>query len=113
VLATLEAGKLGIGSDQDIEGWKGSGLKPPTPILWFFGFVLMWLLSYPTYLSYRSRYGVRNLFAAGIVSISMVVWFIPLWIIGSHTPHVRKTQFGIILVVGCKPERVWEGRAWN
>lgn len=86
VVATIEASKLGIGSDSDVAAWsqRGSGksfsLKPPTPIVWFFGFALMWILSYPSYLYYRSRYGLRNLIWAGFVSL--VIWLIPLTIVG-------------------------------
>lgn len=81
-LAATEASKLGIGSEADVAAWnqrsarKSFSLKPPTPVVWFFGFVLLWFLSYPGYLYYRSRYGARNLAAAALVS--MVIWFIPL-----------------------------------
>jgi hypothetical protein len=85
-LATMDASKLGIGSEEDIAAWNqnGSGktlkMKPPTPIVWFFGFVLLWFLSYPGYLYYRARYGARILIFDGLVS--MIVWLVPLGLVG-------------------------------
>jgi hypothetical protein len=91
-LATAEASKLGTGSEADVADWSayrserhpggGCGLKPPTPILWFFSFVFIWLFSYPHYLHYRGRYGLRSLLGAGLVA--MILWFIPLGIIGCN-----------------------------
>jgi len=48
MLAAIDSSKLGIGSDADLAAWKQRGgtgqsfaLKPPTPVVWFFGLVLM------------------------------------------------------------------------
>jgi hypothetical protein len=34
-----------------------------------FGMALLWLFVYPTYLYYRSKYGAKNLIAAGLFAM--------------------------------------------
>ena len=74
ILATIEAAQLGIGSNADIAAWKSRNdktatMKPPSPITWLFGMALLWLFVYPTYLYYRSKYGMKNLIGAGLFAM--------------------------------------------
>lgn len=64
ILATVEAYQLGIGGPDDVNE---KGVKRSGPIVWFFFITLVWIIGFPAYLYQRSRYGMRNLVAGGIV----------------------------------------------
>ncbi len=74
-LVAIEAGRLGFGSEPS-----RPRSERDSPIVWFFGMVLVWFISYPRYLYLRSRYGARNLIGAGL--FSMLLWLVPLAIVG-------------------------------
>jgi len=61
VVMTIEASQLGMGSET-------SGKRTTGPLMWFFGGVLFWVVCYPAYLFMRSRFGVANYLAGGIVA---------------------------------------------
>lgn len=78
VLGLIEAQKLGMGGPDEVKEWeeaekKSWSMKPPTPVVWFFAFVLVWFFAYPAYLYRRSHHGMKNLLGAGLVS--MILWF--------------------------------------
>jgi len=60
ILAAVEASQLGFGSSS-------SGKKETGPIGFFFGILLLWVISYPYYLYQRSKKGKKNLLAGGII----------------------------------------------
>ena len=63
ILGAVEANKIGIGSDSDItvKGAKRSG-----PTQWFVFLLLLWIVGFPSYLYWRSRYGRKNYLIGGI-----------------------------------------------
>jgi len=61
VVMAIEASQLGMGSET-------SGKRTTGPLIWFFGGVLLWVVCYPAYLFMRSRFGVANYLAGGIVA---------------------------------------------
>ena len=73
-LVSVEAGRLGFGADLS-----RPRSERDSPIVWFFGMVLVWFISYPRYLYQRSLYGARNLIGAGL--FSMALWLVSLGIV--------------------------------
>jgi hypothetical protein len=73
-LAAFEANELGFGKDN-----MESKLARVAPIWWFFSMVFIWVVDYPRYLYARSLFGVRNLLAFGL--LSMTIWIVPLSVI--------------------------------
>lgn len=68
-LAAFEANNANMGNDAEIAKWKqqgGKGLKPPTPLVWFFFVTGLWIVGYPAYLYCRKGYGFKNLLGAGL-----------------------------------------------
>lgn len=63
-LAAVEASRLGIGApaDRDEHGRKRSG-----PATWFVFHVVLWIVAFPAYLYWRSKYGAKNMIVGGIV----------------------------------------------
>lgn len=64
ILASIEASKLGIGNPSDINK---KGVRNSGPIGWFFAMILIWIIAYPGYLYTRSKYGLQNYLAVGII----------------------------------------------
>ena len=64
VLAAVEASQIGMGSATDIDK---RGKRRSGPVAWFFVMTLLWLLGYPMYLFWRSRYGRKNLVVGGVL----------------------------------------------
>ena len=60
ILAAVEASQLGFGSSS-------SDKKETGPIGFFFGILLLWVISYPYYLYQRRKKGKKNLLAGGII----------------------------------------------
>jgi len=60
-LIAVEASQLGIG--QPIHGKRTTG-----PVGWFICTLLIWIIAYPSYLFYRSKFGVKNYVVGGIAS---------------------------------------------
>lgn len=106
VLCAIESKKLGIGSDEDVGKWESAGkksgsMKPPSPVVWFFGFVLIWFIAYPCYLRYRNRYRMKSLLGAGMVS--MLIWFGAIGFISSSVGPVsfrNSTNQGVMTFAG-------------
>ena len=68
-LAAFEANAANMGSDAEVAEWKqkgGKGLKPPTPLVWFFFVIGLWIVGYPAYLYCRKKHGFKNLLGAGL-----------------------------------------------
>lgn len=63
ILVGVEANQLGIGSDTDTDK---KGRKKTGPIGWALFTMLLWIVGYPLYLWYRSRYGAKNMVIGGI-----------------------------------------------
>lgn len=63
VLVGIEASQLGIGSDSDKDK---KGRKRTGPVGWAVFTILMWIISYPAYLWYRSRYRAKNMIVGGV-----------------------------------------------
>lgn len=63
ILVALEASKLGMGSPADIN--KKDQLNSG-PFGWFFAVLGLWVIGYPAYLFYRSKYGLKNYLTGGI-----------------------------------------------
>ncbi|MDA9923645.1 MAG: hypothetical protein P1U87_22305 [Verrucomicrobiales bacterium] len=63
VLVGIEASQLGIGSDSDKDK---KGRKKTGPIGWAVFTLLLWIIGFPAYLGYRSRYGAKNMVVGGI-----------------------------------------------
>jgi hypothetical protein len=61
IIAATEASSLGFGKDPN-----ASKLERTSPVLWFFGFLILWVWEYPRYLRVRSHFGVKNLFIPGL-----------------------------------------------
>jgi hypothetical protein len=63
-IAAVEASQLGIGADtdRDTKGRKRSG-----PGLWFVFHLVLWILAFPSYLYWRSKYGAKNMVVGGIL----------------------------------------------
>jgi hypothetical protein len=62
ILASIEAARLGFGKDPT-----RPKIERTSPMLWFFGFLLLWIWEYPRYLYVRSRFGMKNLCAVGVL----------------------------------------------
>jgi hypothetical protein len=64
ILVGVEANQLGIGAagDTDKKGRKKTG-----PVGWGAVTMLLWIVGYPAYLYYRSKYGAKNMVVGGIV----------------------------------------------
>jgi hypothetical protein len=63
VLIGIEASQLGIGSDSDRDK---KGRKKTGPVGWVACTLLLWIICFPAYLGYRSRYGAKNMIVGGI-----------------------------------------------
>lgn len=63
ILGAVEASQLGIGSDLDNAK---NGKKRSGPMQWFVFMLAMWILGFPMYLYWRSRYGRKNYLVGGI-----------------------------------------------
>lgn len=63
VLVGVEANQLGIGGDSDTDK---KGRKKTGPVGWAAFTMLMWIIGYPAYLWYRSKYGAKNMVVGGI-----------------------------------------------
>lgn len=63
VLVGVEANQLGIGGDSDTDK---KGRKKTGPVGWAAFTMLMWIIGYPVYLWYRSKYGAKNMVVGGI-----------------------------------------------
>lgn len=63
ILGAVEANQIGVGSATDLtpKGKKRSG-----PGQWCAFILLMWIIGFPAYLYWRSRYGLKNLIVGGI-----------------------------------------------
>jgi hypothetical protein len=81
-LVTVEAQRLGFGSDP-----RRPRSERDSPVVWFFGMVLVWFIAYPRYLYLRSRYGARNLLVAGLVS--MAIWFTAFGYVGTGITNAQ------------------------
>jgi hypothetical protein len=66
VVTAFDATRLTIGSKHDVTA---DGRKRPGPVFWSLVVLLFWAVAYPTYLYWRSRYGARNLAAAGVAVV--------------------------------------------
>jgi hypothetical protein len=62
-LGAIEANQLGIGNDLDVTK---NGKKRSGPAQWFVFMLVMWILGFPMYLYWRSRYGRKNYLIGGI-----------------------------------------------
>ena len=62
-LGAVEANQLGIGSDLDTAK---NGKNRSGPAQWFVFILVMWILGFPMYLYWRSRYGRKNYLVGGI-----------------------------------------------
>ncbi|HTA91548.1 MAG TPA: hypothetical protein VK745_18320 [Polyangiaceae bacterium] len=62
VLMAVEASQLGMGTENDSRGKKGTG-----PIAWFLAACVMWLVAFPWYLDQRRYYGRKPLAIGGIL----------------------------------------------
>lgn len=63
VLVGIEASQLGIGADSDKDK---KGRKKTGPVGWAVFTMLLWIVGFPAYLAYRSRYGAKNMIVGGI-----------------------------------------------
>ena len=63
VLIGIEATKLGVGTDLDLDK---KGRKKTGPVGWVVFTLLIWFIGFPSYLWYRSRYGAKNMLIGGI-----------------------------------------------
>jgi hypothetical protein len=61
LLFAIEASLSGMGSTEN-DGKRHSG-----PVSWFFFCVLLWIVGFPSYLYWRSRYGLKNMVFGGIL----------------------------------------------
>jgi hypothetical protein len=66
ILATIEASKLGMGDNSDLNK---KGKKRIGPITWFLFIFFIWIVAYPMYLYHRSKYGLKNRLWAGILTV--------------------------------------------
>ncbi len=64
VLVAAEASQIGVGSLRDLDK---NGRKRSGPVAWFFVLTLLWLIGYPMYMGWRSRYGRKNLIVGGVL----------------------------------------------
>jgi len=63
IIAAIEANQLGFGQNKT----KSGKMSESSPIGYFFGFVLLWIIVYPLYLYKRSTKGKKNLVFGGII----------------------------------------------
>lgn len=63
-LAAVEASRLGIGSESDRNE---HGRKRSGPATWFIFHLVLWILAFPSYLYWRSKYGAKNMVIGGLV----------------------------------------------
>ena len=70
ILAYFDASKLGF---QKAKAGEKPGLENTEPMIWFFGFAVIWFVALPLYLLYRSHRGGRNLFLAGVIVTAVFV----------------------------------------
>lgn len=63
ILVGVEANQLGIGINTDTDK---KGRKKTGPIGWAILTMLVWIVGYPAYLWYRSKYGAKNMVVGGI-----------------------------------------------
>lgn len=92
IFAAIEANKLGIGSDSDIDE---RGRKRSGPIAWFAGIILLWIICYPAYLKHRSKYGVKSRLGAGIAValIFCIVFLVFISVITAKQSEIKQ-KFG-------------------
>lgn len=64
ILAAIEASKLGVGSKTDLDK---KGRPRSGPGTWAVFHLVMWIVAYPAYLFWRSKYGVKNLVVGGLL----------------------------------------------
>lgn len=64
ILVGVEANQLGIGAPGDTDK---KGRKKTGPVGWGAVTMLLWIVGYPAYLYYRSKYGAKNMVVGGIV----------------------------------------------
>jgi len=65
ILAGIEADKLGVGKGKTLD--KNGREKHQTgPIGWAITVMLLWIVGFPAYLYWRSRYGAKNMLIGGI-----------------------------------------------
>jgi len=64
ILFAIEASLLGIGSKEDKTK---SGKSRSGPVSWFLFCLLSWIIGFPAYLYWRSRYGLKNYIVGGIL----------------------------------------------
>jgi len=69
-ILSVEASKLGMGSDTDL---KPNGKKYESPIVWFFVIFLLWIIAYPWYYFRRTKYGMKNYGIISILIVSLVM----------------------------------------
>jgi hypothetical protein len=77
LLAMFEASHLGMGSESDRTA---SGIRRSGPMEWFMGMVLLWIVSYPAYLSRRSAYGLKSFCTVGI--LTSIIFVASYWLLG-------------------------------
>ena len=64
ILFAIEASLLGVGGQGDKTK---SGQRRSGPVAWFFFCFLLWIVGFPAYLYWRSRYGLKNYVIGGIL----------------------------------------------
>lgn len=65
ILVGIDANKLGVGKDKKFDK-KGREKRQTGPIGWAIFVMLVWLVGFPSYLYWRSRYGAKNMLIGGI-----------------------------------------------
>jgi hypothetical protein len=86
ILIAVEAGSLGMGKSPAENGRMGS-----SPVSWFFGTLLVWIVVFPIYLGKRKWYGRRSLAIGGVI-VALVFggsWLSMTWSIESAKASLR------------------------
>jgi hypothetical protein len=71
ILMGVEANSVGAGTTNDK---KANGKKRTGPIEWFLKGLLCWLVYFPVWMYYRSKYGLKNLCIGTILTIIIFVF---------------------------------------
>lgn len=68
VLVGVEANQLGIGAKSDTakKERKSFSMEESGPVGWAVLTMLLWIVGYPAYLWYRSKYGAKNMVVGGL-----------------------------------------------
>jgi 4-amino-4-deoxy-L-arabinose transferase-like glycosyltransferase len=65
ILVGVEANKLGVGKEKKFDK-KGREKRQTGPVGWAIFVLVVWLVGFPSYLYWRSRYGAKNMLIGGI-----------------------------------------------